>query len=535
MFRRIRRVVARGAVVGVVYVGVVSYTPEAMLPPALLPARNVNESLWRMMRSTAVVAHVIGDYAVAPYFFSTDEKESLRQWSELHRRNAKRCVQLAEKNGGLYIKAGQGIAAMNNVLPKEYCEEMRPLHDSVAKRPFDVVERVICRAFGVACADDVFTELDRTAIAAASIAQVHTAIYKGKKVAVKVQYEDVARLFGGDMLTLLGLFRIIRWLMPKIDFVKMLEEVEEYMKTEFDFESEGRYSDMFRCAMEERFPDGSVVVPRVVWDATRPQVLVTEFFDGALRSDDVAGMANIGVDSSAAARLVVDGLGYALFTKGICHADPHPGNILVRNRNGKPQVAILDFGLTVVLPDSFRKALCELYVACALHDTAALARLGPIFGVAHDATERELSVFASCTMQEPYDIFSVAAGVSYSHNVDRAREYWDKEGEYISKIFERCPREFTMAITNLDMTRALHQDMRAAFNRVIATLSIAESAVLKTMDVSGGTPHGGLLLRTCNRVLYTFAKYRRLIESQLFVWVMKFMSKDNGTNLTASS
>lgn len=520
------------------YVGVVSYTPESMLPDSLLPARRVNESLWRMTRSLSCFGYVAMDYLIAPKFFSEDPIVSAQQWSDLHRRSARRCCLLAEKNGGLYIKTGQGVAAMNNIMPDEYCEEMRPLHDGVEARSFDGIERIICRAFGVDSAAKIFDEIRPEAIAAASIAQVHVGAFRGKRVAIKVQHEEVSRRFYGDMLTLLSTFKLLRWAAPNIDLVKMLEEVQDYMKAEFDFESEGRYADMFRAAVEERFPGGEVVVPRVLWEATRGTVLVSEFFDDGVRADALDAMRSKNVDPNAAALLTVEALAYALFQKGIVHADPHPGNILVRARtdpkSGRvtPQVAILDFGLTVILSESFRKDLVHLYRACALHDDAALAQLAPKFGLKADASPRELSVFASCTMQEPYELFSLAAGISYCQMKEQAREYWDREGEIISALFSNCPREYTMAITNLDMVRALHHDMKGKFSRVLATLEAADAAAKHMASMDPSLRREGIW----NRVVDFARHYRRRLESQVFVWIMMLLGDvDNVSNKLKAS
>lgn len=92
---------------------------------ALLPSRKkrvvkgVTGSLIRFARSFKIGATVSMDYLIAPLMGYT--------YAEIHRRSANRIVQGCLKNGGIYIKLGQGFAAVNHVLPKEYVESLSAL------------------------------------------------------------------------------------------------------------------------------------------------------------------------------------------------------------------------------------------------------------------------------------------------------------------------------------------------------------------------------------------------------------------------
>ena len=107
----------------------------------------------------------------------------------VHKRTADKIVGACLRNGGLYIKFGQGVLAMNNVLPKEYLDTLRVLQDKcLTRRDADEVDQIFQQDFGLT-PDEKFAEFDREPVAAASLAQVFKAKTKsGEEVAVKVHF-----------------------------------------------------------------------------------------------------------------------------------------------------------------------------------------------------------------------------------------------------------------------------------------------------------------------------------------------------------
>jgi ubiquinone biosynthesis protein len=312
-------------------------------------------------------------------------------WTEhalrkINMRNARRIERAICSLQGLFIKVGQLISIMTNFLPEEFRAELEGLQDAVPPRPYVDIEKRIREELGKT-PDELFAHFERRPIASASIGQVHLArLHDGAKVAVKVQYPDIEEIVRRDLNTLRRIFRIVEWFIPYQGLEDLYREIREIVLEELDYRAEAENAARIAANFEGRT---DVAFPRVVAELSTTRVLVTHFENG-VKITDKLGTKKLGLDRGQLARQVVEIYCQQIFTDGIYHADPHPGNLIVRpNESGPPTIVFLDFGAVAEIPANVRGGIAELIQGALTRDTrrivAAMKQMG---FVARGANER---------------------------------------------------------------------------------------------------------------------------------------------------
>ncbi|NHN56481.1 AarF/ABC1/UbiB kinase family protein [Calidifontibacter sp. DB0510] len=264
---------------------------------------------------------------------------------------------LGELKGGA-MKVGQGLSIFEAALPEEiaapYREMLTRLQDSAPAMPTKTVHGVLRAELGARWRAK-FTSFDDTPVAAASIGQVHRAVWKdGREVAVKVQYPGAADALMSDLKQLSLALRVTTAWMPGLDLGPVLDEVRSRMTEETDYVIESVMQEQFA----EAYADSpEVLVPRVV--TATPQVIVSEWVDGIPLSKIIKSGTREQRDL-AAARYLEFLLG-APAVAGLLHADPHPGNFRLMEDG---RLGVLDFGAVNRLPDGLPPSLGR--IACAV-------------------------------------------------------------------------------------------------------------------------------------------------------------------------
>jgi ubiquinone biosynthesis protein len=297
-----------------------------------------------------------------------DPPDMQERWSEAHRRSAEEIHAVAVDLQGLILKGCQFLGARADVLPREYVQVLSRLQDRVPPRPFRAVRRAVERELGRPMAE-VFASFEPEPIAAASLAQVHRAhLRDGRRVAVKVQYPEIAALVRGDLSNLRLLFRAVDWLERDFDPMPLVEELADAVPRELDFASEARNAERIAAALAHR---GDVLVPTILHEHTCRRLLVMELVEG-IKITDVAGLERAGVDPARVARTLVEVFAEQILSHGFFHADPHPGNLLVLPEG--PRIVLLDFGLAKELPPGFRGGVQAFVAALLLGDAERMGR-----------------------------------------------------------------------------------------------------------------------------------------------------------------
>src|SRR5579862_5307165 len=265
--------------------------------------------------------------------------------AEIQQRTAEQIFRvLGELKGGA-MKFGQALSIFEAALPPElagpYRATLTKLQESAPPLPAGTVHRVLAADLGPDWRS-AFESFDDTPAAAASIGQVHRAVWlDGRKVAVKIQYPGAGRALLNDFTQLARIGRLFGIMMPGLDVKPMLDELRDRVAEELDYHMEAGAQRAFAAAYAG---DPDIFVPGVVTETDH--VLVTEWMDGTPLSKVISDGSKTERDRAGIllTRFLFSGPARA----GLLHADPHPGNfrLLADGRLG-----VLDFGAVDRLPD----------------------------------------------------------------------------------------------------------------------------------------------------------------------------------------
>jgi len=260
---------------------------------------------------------------------------------------------LGELKGGA-MKLGQALSVFEAALPEEsaapYREALTKLQEAAPPMPFETVRKVLDEQFGRSWSER-FQSFDETPAAAASIGQVHRAVWSdGRDVAVKLQYPGAGPALMNDLTQLSRLAWMFARLSPGLEVKPLLAEMRERVLEELDYTLEATSHREFAEAFDG---DPDIAIPRVV--ASAPKAIVSEWMDGTPLSRIIADGTQAERDA-AGSHLAL--LHYCAPARaGLLHADPHPGNfrMLADGRLG-----VVDFGAVARLPGGSPEPLGRL-------------------------------------------------------------------------------------------------------------------------------------------------------------------------------
>ncbi len=303
-------------------------------------------------------------------FASAERRDELDRHREL-----RSSQQVAEELGhmkGALMKLGQMASYLDDGLPEPLRMALSQLQSDAppmsVQLSLDTVERELGRPV-----DEVFVEFDPVPIAAASIGQVHRAIWRNpatgveQAVAVKVQYPGVAEAIVADLKNADLLGAVLRQGFGGLDPAEMVDEIKLRVAEEVDYELEARnqqaFADYYRGHPFIRIPD---VVPEL----STACVLTTELADGFSWSEL---MQRPQADRDRAGEVIFRFVFRSLYRMGAFNGDPHPGNYLFHDDG---TVTFLDFGLVKHFSNSEMLTFGSMVQAAAVdHDHEAFRRI----------------------------------------------------------------------------------------------------------------------------------------------------------------
>ena len=297
---------------------------------------------------------------------------ALRWALQRKRPPAKELRKLFESLGTTYIKFGQFIASSPSLFPKEYVDEFQLLLDQTERVPYQTIAKIIEDDLGRPL-DQVYSYIDPSPIASASIAQVHAAtLVSGEDVVVKVQKPGVQAIITIDLHSVYVVIRLMEFMLPNIDrdaLTGIVAEMYQAMIDECDFVKEAGHIDAFRQFLGKSGVQ-SVIVPQVYHKASSARVLTMERFYGCALTDADARERS-GHDPADALFSALDVWFSSLMGCDFFHADLHSGNMLLL---GDGRVGFIDFGMVGRVSSEAWQAVFGLFNGLSSGNYALAAR-----------------------------------------------------------------------------------------------------------------------------------------------------------------
>ncbi len=273
---------------------------------------------------------------------------------EIQQRTAEQLFSVLGQLKGGAMKLGQALSVFEAALPEAvagpYRQALTKLQEAAPPLPAATVHKVLAAELGKDWRSR-FQEFDDTPSAAASIGQVHRAVWSdGRDVAVKVQYPGAGDALVADLNQLSRFAALFKILQPGLDVKPLLTELRERVVEELDYELEAQTQRAFAEAYEG---DEEIFVPQVVEASTH--VIVTEWMTGTPLSQIIA---NGTPDQRNLAGLRMSTLHFSGPARaGLLHADPHPGNFRLLDDG---RLGVLDFGACARLPEGHPEPIGRL-------------------------------------------------------------------------------------------------------------------------------------------------------------------------------
>ncbi|XP_067871860.1 uncharacterized aarF domain-containing protein kinase 5 isoform X3 [Heterodontus francisci] len=392
------------------------------------------EGISRFYRSIYIGIKISSDYwwtlNVKLHGMDENSQDFIEQMSACHQRGADLIVDGAVKNAGLYIKLGQGLCAFNHLLPPEYTNTLRVLEDKAINRRYKEVDALFLEDFHTT-PDKLFKHFDQEPFAAASLSQVHKAeLYDGTSVAVK--------------------------------------DLKGTLAQELDFEIEGRNAE--RCA-RDLCHYKYIVIPKVYWEQTSKRILTADYCEGC-KVTNIDEIKQQGLSVKDVADKLVRTFAEQIFYTGFIHADPHPGNVLVRKGpDGKAELVLLDHGLYENLSVKDRISLCRLWRSIILLNDAAMKKYANELGV------KDYFLFCEILMQRPinmretaFHLANILTREERAYMQDMANSHFDR----IIQVLKDLPRPMLLVFRNINTVRCINVVLGSPVDRYVL---MAKSAV----------------------------------------------------------
>lgn len=262
-----------------------------------------------------------------------------------------------EEMGPVHIKFGQMLSNRKDILPEEFIIELQKLQDNVEVEKIDVRKKLDLE-LGIDV-NDYFSEIEENPMASASIGQVFRAKLKtGEKVVIKIQRKNIRPVVEADLGIMKNLAKTLEKYyddLKRMNISEIVESFEKMLNEELSLNNE--LNNMLRFANNFK-NDSRIHVPVVYKTLSNDRILTMEMIEG-FKITDAENIIKIGIETKKVARTGLDLYLTQFLKHGFFHADPHPGNIFIKE-NG--QIVFIDFGAMGRLYPNERELLINLII-----------------------------------------------------------------------------------------------------------------------------------------------------------------------------
>lgn len=309
--------------------------PKIFLGFILLISVIYGNRIYRMLIFTSV--------ALPGYFeYKIEQKKKNPNFERLHKKYAPKTVKMVSKLEGIYYKVAQVFGSRADVVPIIFQKALEPFLDDVKPKTWDQIKQNNTTRN---------ININKKAIAAASIGQVHLGYQEDKKVVIKILYPNI------EKKTKLDLWAIKFWIKHALPGIKpQIDSFSDCILGEFDFRQEAHIQKIIRNHFIKS--NINVLIPNVIGHASRTDIAM-EYMEG-ISLLDYLKQNPLQIDSMVV--LVYQVCIDQIINLGYFTTDPHPGNFLVSPNN---ELIMLDFGQHAFLKPSRIILLKELWYLLA--------------------------------------------------------------------------------------------------------------------------------------------------------------------------
>lgn len=275
---------------------------------------------------------------------------------------------ILEDLGPTFVKMGQIMSKRTDILPKSYCLELEKLCEESKPLFYSTVKEIIEDELGKPV-EELFEKIEEKPLGSASIGQVHKAVLKdGREVVIKVQRPGVAETVHQDIMLLRKLIKPLK-LAPSVgsvDFEGLLEELWKVSQQELNYLIEAIGTVKFRELNESV---SNVTCPKIETELTTSKVMTMEFIDGFSIGNNKR-LDDENYNRKLLGKILVQNYIKQVLDDGFFHADPHQGNIMIRDN----EIVWIDMGMMGTLTTQERNTIKQGIASIVKQDNQGMIR-----------------------------------------------------------------------------------------------------------------------------------------------------------------